>query len=83
MRPRGWQAAPGNPSLRPSDLNLADKFTWDEPFAFLLGRIGAASSDYNYNAQGQALKQLTGDQRFYRYYQTQFYAQDTGRRCPA
>ncbi len=81
--PAAGACGTGNPSLRPSNLNLSDKFTWDEPFAFLLGRIGAASSDYNYNAQGQALKQLTGDQRFYRYYQTQFYAQDTWKALPS
>lgn len=72
-----------NPSLRPSDLSLANKFTWDEPFAFLLGRIGSISSDYNYNAQGDVLKQLTGDQRFYRYYQTQFYIQDSWKLLPS
>lgn len=72
-----------NPSLRPSDLSLSNKFTWDEPFAFLLGRIGSVSSDYNYNAQGSVLKQLTGDQRFYRYYQTQFYIQDSWKVVPS
>lgn len=73
----------GNPSLRPSDLNLADKFTWDEPFAFLLGRIANVASDYNYNAQGQVLKQLTGDQRFYKYYQTQLYVMDSWKLLPS
>jgi hypothetical protein len=73
----------GNPSLRPSDLDLANKFTWDEPFAFLLGRIGNVTSTYNYDAKGDALKQLTGDQRFYRYYQTQFYVQDSWKVFPS
>jgi len=81
--PAAGACGAGNPSLRPSDLDLSHKFTWDEPFAFLLGRIGSVSSDYNYNAQGQALKQLTGDQRFYRNYQTQFYAQDTWKALPS
>jgi hypothetical protein len=74
----------GNPSLRPSDLNLAgsNNFSWDEPFGFLLGRIGNVTSTYNYNAQSQALKQLTGDQRFYRYYQTQFYLMDSWKVVP-
>ena len=40
------------------------------------------SSDYNYNAKAQALKQLTGDQRFDRYYQLQLYLQDRGRCFP-
>ena len=73
----------GNPSLRPADFNLKNKFTWDEVFPFLLGRIGSVSSDYNYDAQGNALKQLTGDQRFYRYYQTQFYLQDSWKVFPS
>ncbi len=72
-----------NPSLRPADLDLSSKFTWDEPFAFLLARIGSISSDYNYNAQGQALKQLTGDQRFYKYYQSQFYFMDSWKALPS
>ena len=72
-----------NPSLRPSDLALSHKFTWDEPFAFLLGRIGSVSSDYNYDAHGNVLKQLNGDQRFYRYYQTQFYMQDQWKVLPS
>ena len=41
------------------------------------------ASDYNYNAQGQVLKQLTGDQRFYKYYQTQFYAMDSWKVMPS
>jgi hypothetical protein len=81
--PNPGDCGTGNPSLRPSDLNLADKLTWDEPFAFLLGRIGSVSSDYNYNAQGQALKQLTGDQRFYKYYQTQVYFMDSWKALPS
>jgi Carboxypeptidase regulatory-like domain len=72
-----------NPSLRPPDFDLANVFTWDEPFAFLLGRIGSVSSDYNYNAQGDVLNQLSGDQRMYRYYQTQFYFMDTWKMLPS
>ncbi len=52
-------------------------YDYDQAFTFLLGRIAEVSSDFNYNAKGQALPQLTGDQRFYRYYQTQVYAADT------
>jgi hypothetical protein len=43
----------------------------------MLGRIGNVNSDFNYNAQGSVLPQLTGDQRYYRYYQTQVYAADS------
>ena len=41
------------------------------------------ASDFNYTAAGTPLKQLTGDQRFYRYYQTQLYAQDTWKITPS
>jgi hypothetical protein len=81
--PAAGDCGTGNPSLRPADLLLANHLSWDEPFAFLLGRIGSVSSDYNYNASGQALKQLTGDQRYYRYYQTQFYAMDDWKVVPS
>ena len=39
-------------------------------------------STYNYDKTGSALKQMTGDQRFYRSYQTQLYAQDTWKVLP-
>lgn len=79
----------GNPSLRPSDiytdtstpenagLNNLAFYSYDQAYMFLLGRIANVSADFNYNAAGSALPQLTGDQRFYRYYQTQIYAQDS------
>lgn len=75
-----------NASLRPDDLDISstsNKLTWDEPFAFLLGRIASVSSDYNYNAKGEQLQQLTGDQRFYKYYQTQFYGMDSWKVIPS
>lgn len=81
--PAAGDCGAGNPSLRPSDLDLSNNFTWDAPFALLLGRIGNVTSVYNYNSQGSALKQLTGDQRFYRYYQTQFYMMDSWKVLPS
>jgi hypothetical protein len=74
-------------SLRPSDLNQGAQiqtavYDYDQAFAFILGREADVSADYNYTAQGTPLKQLTGDQRFYRYYQTQLYAQDTWKILP-
>ena len=72
-----------NPSLRPADIDPANTIYWDEPFTFLLGRIGSISSDYNYNAKGAVLPQLTGDQRFYQYYQTQFYFMDSWKVLPS
>jgi hypothetical protein len=73
----------GNPSLRPADIDQSNTIVWDESFAFMLARIGQVNSDYNYNAAGDVLQQLTGDQRFYRYYQTQLYAQDTWKVTPS
>jgi hypothetical protein len=71
-----------NPSLRPSDIDTNNPGNWDQTFAFLLGRIGNVQSDYNFNAAGQAIKQLTGDQRNYRYYQTQLYLSDAWKVLP-
>ena len=72
-----------NPSLRPADINASDALLYDEAFAFMLGRVGNVISQYNYNAQGTALPQLTGDQRFYKNYQTQIYVQDTWKAIPS
>ena len=72
-----------SPSLRPSDADPSAAFNYDQAFTYLLGRIGQVLSDYNYNAQGKALTQLTGDQRFYRYYQTQLYIQDSWKVIPS
>jgi hypothetical protein len=78
-----------NPSLRPSTLetsgtlgNLAE-YDWDQVFAFMIGRIGEVSSVFNYAANGTPLKQLTGDQRFYRSYQTELYMSDSFKVIPS
>jgi len=94
--PTPGECANGNPalsptaSLRPSDLdeNGANYggtavYTYDSAFAFLLGRVGEVSSDYNYTLGGTSLPQLTGDTRYYRYYQTQVYAADTWKATPS
>jgi hypothetical protein len=76
------------PNMRPADLNTSATlgneagYDYDQAFAFMLGRIADVSSDYNYNAAGNVLPQLSGDQRLYRYYQTQFYGQDTWKVTP-
>jgi hypothetical protein len=49
----------------------------------MLARIGEVSADFNYNAAGTALPQLTGDQRFYRYYETQLYVADSFKVLPS
>jgi Carboxypeptidase regulatory-like domain len=85
----GGQVLGLNASLRPSDINTsaalsneADQ-TYDQAFAFTLGRIGSISSDYNYTHAGASLNQLTGDNRSYRYYQTELYAADTWKATPS
>jgi hypothetical protein len=70
-------------ATEPADIDPAATFNYDQGSTFLLGRIGQVLSDYNYNASGSVLPQLTGDQRFYRYYQTQLYAQDSWRITPS
>ncbi len=74
--PTPGDCGPGNPSLRPSNIDPNNTINYDEAFAFMLGRVANVQSDYNYDAHGKVLAQLTGDQRFYRYYQTQLYAED-------
>jgi hypothetical protein len=78
----GACVAGSNTSLRPSDIASSSAPTWDQTFTTLLARIGNVQSDYNYNAQGTALAQLSGDTRYYRYYQTQGYVQDAWRLMP-
>jgi len=73
----------GNASLRPADIASSSTATWDQSFATLLGRIGNVQSGFNYNAAGTALPQLTGDNRYYRYYQTQLYLQDAWKATPS
>lgn len=84
----GGQTLSLNSSLRPADIysnnpggdatiaNTANQ-TYDQAYAFVLGRIGNVQSDYNYNAAGTVLPQLTGDVRIYQNYETMLYAADT------
>jgi hypothetical protein len=86
---KGNEELPASASLRPSDIQTAGsegnkaEYDWDQAFAFMIGRIGEVSSVFNYNKAGQALKQLTGDQRYYRSYQTQLYFQDSFKVVPS
>jgi hypothetical protein len=74
-----------NHSLRPNDIGSSNIaiYDYDQAFAYMLARIGEISSDFNYNAAGKSLPQLTGDQRMYRYYQAQFYLTDTWKMTPS
>lgn len=84
----GGQILNLNPSLRPADINTSAALantanqTYDQAFAFSLGRIGNVQSDYNYNVAGTALPQLSGDQRIYQNYQTELYASDIWKLTP-
>ena len=69
--------------VEPLDIDPGNTFNFDQGFTFLLGRIGQVLSDYNYNAAGTVLPQLTGDQRLYRYYQLQLYFQDSWKVTPS
>jgi hypothetical protein len=74
-----------NSSLRPSNIRAVGTTasnTYDSAFAFLLGRVGAINSNFNYNNAGMALPQATGDDRSYRYYQSQLYVGDTWKVTP-
>jgi hypothetical protein len=76
----GGQTLGLNSSLRPAGIRTAGTTasnTYDSAFAFTLGRVGSITSSYNYDNTGKVLPQGTGDNRNYRYYQTQLYFGDT------
>ena len=85
----GGQTLNLNASLRPADINTSGALeneanqTYDQAFAFSLARIGDIQSDYNYDVNGAVLPQLTGDERIYQNYQSQFYANDTWKLTPS
>jgi hypothetical protein len=72
-------------SLRPAAIRggTTAPLIYDNAFAFALGRVGAISSNFNYDNQGNPLPQGTGDDRSYRYYQTQLYVGDTWKVFPS
>jgi len=76
---------PTTPSLRPSDIDTSSTSLnhYDEAFALALGRFGAVSSTFNYNAKGQAVLQGTGSQTDFRYYETELYFGDTWKVTPS
>jgi Carboxypeptidase regulatory-like domain len=74
------------PSLRPADIRTAGTTasnTYDSAFAFALGRVGAINSNFNNDAKGNPIAQGTGDNRDYRYFQTQLYLGDTWKVNPS
>jgi Carboxypeptidase regulatory-like domain len=82
LRPANIYTAPANATqAQTAEANTAIQ-TYDQAFAFVLGRVANVQSDYNYNASGGALKQLTGDIRIYQNYETMLYFDDTWKVSP-
>ena len=71
---RATEAPPDR--LNPSATALR---LWSQSYVFALGRIANVSSSYNNDHDLNALPQGTGHNRDYRYYESEFYGQDTWR----
>jgi hypothetical protein len=83
LRPSSIYVAPANATASQALLQNEADYDYDQAFTYMLARIGEVSADFNYTAAGAALPQLTGDQRNYRYYQTQLYFQDNWKVTPS
>ncbi len=73
-------------SLRPVNLLTPSgtaQVTYDSAFAAMLGRVGSLASTFNYDAQGNPIKQPSPSVRNFRYYQTQPYVADTWKVTPS
>jgi hypothetical protein len=70
---------------RPTDIaaSTTAQGEWDYAFAAALGRVGAIGQQFNYDNKGNALPLATGDQRHYRYYQSEIYAGDSWKVTPS
>jgi len=64
--------------LRPADIlnSSTARSRYDSAFATLIGRIGAISTNYNYNNSGQVLPLGSGKTRNYAYNEYEAYVQD-------
>jgi Carboxypeptidase regulatory-like domain len=71
-------STPGNilsdPNVDPNGVAVAN---WDGYFAGALGLINQDQSVFNYGKTGTAFNHGTGERRDYRYYDYEFYGQDT------
>ena len=65
-----------NSSFRPSNIRAGSTAAYDSAFAFLLGRIGAVSTNFNYDTTGNALPPGSGKIRSYAYNEFESYVQD-------
>jgi hypothetical protein len=69
--------------LRPSDIGGGSAVgLYDAAFALALAPYTAIGSTFNYNAQGVAFPQGSGQTRTYRYYETELYFGDTWKVLP-
>ncbi len=72
-----------DPTFRPADIGGGNAPSlYDSAFALALAPYTAVSSTFNYNAQGSALPQGSGQTRTYRYYETELYFGDTWKVLP-
>jgi hypothetical protein len=72
-----------NSSLEPADIGGGNAASlYDAAFALALAPYTAVSSTYNYNAQGNAVPQGSGQTHVYRYYETELYFGDTWKATP-
>lgn len=72
-------------TVRPTNMsgNATAQGYYDSAFALALGRIADVSTNYNYNNNGVAYANGTGENRAYRYFQSEFYIGDTWKATPA
>ena len=66
----------------PSQCNPNATPLYDSAFALALAPYTAISSTFNYNAQGNAFPQGSGQTRTYKYYETELYFADTFKVLP-
>jgi hypothetical protein len=67
------------PGFRPANIRNGSVAAYDAMFAFMLGRVAAVSTNYNYAPSGDVLPPGTGKFRNYAYDEYEFYAQDNWR----
>ncbi len=81
----GGQLTGLSASQRPSNILSSSTVAnnWDTAFAAALGRVGSIAQQFNYSSSGTAYPLATGDNRHYRYYQSEVYAGDTWKVTPS
>ncbi|MFT4113654.1 MAG: carboxypeptidase-like regulatory domain-containing protein [Silvibacterium sp.] len=71
--------------FRPTDLdrNQTSLTVYDSAFVTALGRFGSSGASWNYNSAGNVLSQGTGFNTKYKYYETEFYFEDSWKATPS